>query len=312
MITALVKGGTKSNTISKRIARALRRNEGLLFVLPALIIFLTFITWPIIATFYNSFFKWDGISLNRTFLGLGNYVNLITADRIFRVTVRNNLYWVFITVVVSTVIGFLCAYLLNQGIRFRNAYRAVLFLPVTASMVVVGYTWRFIFMPGMGTLSQMLNNLGLEHLKRIWLADPDITIFAIILVSIWGMLGFWVVIYLAALQAVPSELYDCADVDGATGFRKMWHIAIPLTMGTSRALWILGGIRAVNAFALVYLLSMGGPYHTSETMAFQIYEMAFMTMHTGYASALAIVLLLISAVITIFQLMLMRGRRMQL
>ena len=296
----------------ERVARSLRANSGLLFILPGLIIYLGFITWPIIATFYNSFFIWDGFSPDREFTGLDHYVRLLTKDRAFRLSIRNNIYWAVITVVVLSILGFLFAYLLNQRIRLRNTYRAALFLPVTASLVVIGFTWEFIYQPEVGMLTYALRRYGFDHLVRIWLADPDVTIFAIIVVSLWASLGFWVVVFLAALQAVPPDLYDCAAVDGATGFRKMWHIAVPLTMGTTRALWILGLIRAINAFGLVFLLSRGGPYHASEVIAYQIYQQAFRTNHTGYASALSVVLLLISAVVTIIQLLLLRGRRIQL
>ena len=283
----------------QRIARALRANGGFLFILPGLIVYLGFISWPIIATLYNGFFIWDGISPDREFTGLDHYVRLLTKDRAFRLSIRNNIYWAIITVVTLSVSGFLFAWLLNQRIRFRNAYRAAFFLPVTASLVVIGYTWEFIYQPEVGMLNHALRENGLEGLTRIWLADPDVTIFAIIFVSLWASLGFWVVVFLAALQAVPQDLYDCAAVDGATGFRQMWHVAVPLTMGTTRALWILGLIRSINAFALVFLLSRGGPYHASEVIAYQIYDLAFRTNHTGYASALSVLLLLISAVVTI-------------
>ncbi len=194
----------------------------------------------------------------------------------------------------------------------RNAYRAAFFLPVTASLVVIGYTWEFIYQPEVGLLNYTLRENGLEHLVRVWLADPDVTIFAIIFVSLWASLGFWVVVFLPALQAVPQDLYDCAAVDGATGFRQMWHVAVPLTMGTTRALGILRLIRSINAFALVFLLSRGGPYHASEVIAYQIYDLAFRTNHTGYASALSVLPLLISAIVTVIQLILMRGRRVRL
>ena len=290
----------------------MRANSGLIFILPGLVIYLGFIAWPIIATFYNSFFIWDGISPDKKFTGLDHYVRILTNDRVFRASIRNNLYWAIITVTFLTIFGFLVAYLLNQRLRFRNIYRAAFFLPVTASLVVIGFTWQYIYAPANGILNEMLTNYGLDHLTRTWLADADVTIFAIILVACWASLGFWIVVYLAALQAVPQDLYDCASVDGATGYRQMWHIAIPLTMTTTRALLILGLIGAINTFGLVFLLSRGGPYHASEVIAYQIYNLAFRTNHTGYASALSVVLLLISAVVTIFQLLLLRGRQLQL
>ena len=295
-----------------RISRGMRANSGIIFILPGLVIYLGFIAWPIIATFYNSFFIWDGISPDKKFTGLDHYVRILTNDRVFRASIRNNLYWAIITVTFLTIFGFLVAYLLNQRLRFRNIYRAAFFLPVTASLVVIGFTWQYIYAPANGILNEMLTNYGLDHLTRTWLADADVTIFAIILVACWASLGFWIVVYLAALQAVPQDLYDCASVDGATGYRQMWHIAIPLTMTTTRALLILGLIGAINTFGLVFLLSRGGPYHASEVIAYQIYNLAFRTNHTGYASALSVVLLLISAVVTIFQLLLLRGRQLQL
>lgn len=294
------------------IVRGLRSNGGLLFILPGLVVYLGFIAWPIAATFYNSFFIWDGFSPDREFTGLDHYVRLLTRDRAFRLSIRNNIYWAIITVVVLSFFGFLFAWLLNQRIRLRNAYRAAFFLPVTASLVVIGYTWEFLYQPENGLINHTLRRLGLDDWTRVWLGDPDVTIFAIILVSLWASLGFWVVVFLAALQAVPQDLYDCAAVDGATGVRQMWHVAVPLTMGTTRALWILGLIRSINAFALVFLLSRGGPYHASEVIAYQIYDLAFRTNHTGYASALSVLLLLISAIVTIFQLLLLRGQRVRL
>lgn len=309
--TGATRHGDDQSAMQRR-ARVLRANGGFLFILPGLIVYLGFIAWPIVATLYNGFFVWDGISPDREFTGLDHYVRLLTKDRAFRLSIRNNIYWAIITVISLSIAGFLFAWLLNQRIRFRNTYRAAFFLPVTASLVVIGYTWEFIYQPEVGMLNHTLREFGLENLTRIWLADPDVTIFAIILVSLWASLGFWVVVFLAALQAVPQDLYDCAAVDGATGFRQMWHVAVPLTMGTTRALWILGLIRSINAFALVFLLSRGGPYHASEVIAYQIYDLAFRTNHTGYASALSVLLLLISAVVTIFQLLLMRGRRVQL
>lgn len=292
-----------------RFSRRYKLNQGLLFILPGMAVYLAFAAWPVISIFQQGFYDWDGIDpATRTYAGLQNYVKLFTDDYAFRVSIKNNVLWAVITVTVQLVGGFLLAYLLNQPLRLRNLYRTILFLPATASAVVVGFTWAFIYNPNIGLLSQTLRFLGLESLTRVWLSDPQITIFALILVSIWGSLGVWMVIFLAALQTIPQELYDCASIDGATGFRKMIHIAVPLTMSTSRALIILGLIGAIQQFGLVYLLSRGGPYHASETMAFQIYRLAFITNRTGYASALSVVLLLISAIVTVFQLRLYRGR----
>ncbi len=301
--------GAPTQSRLRRFMRRHKLNSGLLFVLPALLLYLLFVAWPIVSIFWLSFYNWDGISARtRRYIGWSNYVELLTDDRAFRVSIQNNVLWAVLTIGVLVVVSFLLAYLLNQPLRLRNLYRSVLFLPTTASLIVVGATWLFIYNPQIGLLNQTLRTLGLEHLTRVWMNDPRLTIYAVIVVAIWHALGIWVVVYLAALQSISQDLYDSAAIDGATGFAKMIYIAVPLTLPTTRALVILGLIGAVNQFGLVYTLSRGGPYHASEVMAYQVYQLAFQTNRTGYASALSVVLLLIAAVITAIQLRLYRRR----
>lgn len=304
--TQLIRPTTRSRwrTLSKRY----KLNSGLLFILPALVTYLLFVAWPVVSIFQYSLFDWDGISTDLKYIGLQNYINLLTRDRAFQLSIRNNVLWAVLAVGGCMVLGFLLAYLLNKPLKLRNVYRAALFLPTTASLVVIGLTWKFIYQPNVGLLDYTLINIGLESWTRTWLSDANVTIFAVIAVGIWQSLGVWVVVYLAALQSIPQDLYDCAAIDGATGFRQMIHIAIPLVGSTSRSLVILGVIGAINQFGLVYLLSQGGPYHASETMAYQIYDLAFKTNHTGYASAMSVVLLFISAIITVAQLLINRSR----
>jgi len=285
-----------------------RINSGLAFVLPAVFVYLLFVAWPIFSTVQTSFYDWDGISLQREWVGFENYIELLTRDRAFGLSVRNNLIWAVVTISAMVVFGFLIAYMLNQKLRLRNVYRTLIFLPTTASLVVIGFIWEFMYRPNGGIINNVLTLLGLESWIKLWLADANVTIFAVIVVAIWAGLGVWVVIYLAALQGIPRDLYDSAAVDGATGFRQMIHLAIPLTMPTTRALLILGFIGAINQFGLIFLLSRGGPYHASEVMAYQIYDLAFKTNHAGYASALSVILLTISAIVTVVQLFLIRGR----
>jgi raffinose/stachyose/melibiose transport system permease protein len=286
----------------RRFARRHKINGGLIFVLPALVVYLLFAAWPIVSILQLSVYNWNGVSPTRTFVGLGNYVQLLTNDIAFRLSIRNNVLWALLTTAFLLVFGFLLAYLLNQPLRARNVYRTALFLPVTVSSVVVGFTWFFIYNPTVGLLNVTLHTLGLAPLARAWLGDPQAAIYAIIAVAIWQGLGAWVVIFLAALQSVPHEIYESASIDGANGWQKMLFIAVPLTRFTAEVLVILGLIGAVKAFDLVYLLTRGGPYHASEVMALGVYLQAFNLSHAGYAAALSVVLLLISALITVAQL----------
>lgn len=287
-------------------ARRYKLNSGLLFVLPALAIYLFYVAWPLVSMFKYSFYQWDGLSSDMTFVGLNNYIQLLTRDRAFRLSIGNNIIWAVLTISILLVVGFLIAYALNQPIRLRNVYRTAFFLPATASTVVIGFIWFLIYDNTLGPLNGALRGLGLDNLTRTWLADPQVTLYAVIFVALWSSLGFFVVVFLAAIQSIPGDLFDSAAIDGASGLQQMWYIAVPLVSATSRALIILGLIGAVNQFGLVFLLSKGGPYHASEVIAYQIYDLAFALNQTGYAAALSVMLLFISAVITAAQLVFVR------
>jgi raffinose/stachyose/melibiose transport system permease protein len=292
-----------------RFARRHKINVGLLFVLPALAVYTLYVAWPVISTIQFSFYDWDGISPTREFVGLQNYIDLLTRDRGFRSGITNNVLWAVIVVGSLLTLGFVIAYVLSGTLRLRNFYRTAFFLPTAASVVVVAFVWKYIYDGGIGPLNAFLKSVGLEEHTRIWLADPQVTIFAVMGVAIWFALGFFVVVFLAAISSISKELFESADIDGASGFQKMRYIAFPLTKTTRRALLILGLIGAVNEFGFVFFLSRGGPFHASETMAFQIYDLSFVLNRTGYASALTVMLLLLSLVITIPQLLLLRRQR---
>lgn len=283
-----------------------RPGVGLLFVLPALLVYALYVVWPVVSTIQYSFFDWDGISQDRRFVGLDNYVYLLTRDRAFRSSVVNNVLWGVIVVGTLISLSFVAAYVLSGRLRLRNLYRTAFFLPTTASLVVVAFVWRYIYDAAIGPLNSLLRDLGLDGLTRTWLADPQVTIYAVMLVAIWFMFGFFTVVYLAAMSAIPRDLFESAEIDGASGFQRLRHIAYPLTSTTRRTLLILGLIFTVNEFGFVFFLSRGGPFHASEVMAFQIYDLSFQLNRTGYASALTVVLLLVSLVITIPQLILLR------
>lgn len=286
-----------------------RRNRGLLFVLPALAVYLLYVGWPITSLLQYSATDWDGLSPTFTFVGFDNYVTLLTSDRAFRSGVTNNLLWALITVTIFLTVGFVIAFVLTRPLRFRNWYRTAFFLPTTASLVVIGFVWQFIYDYQSGPLNGALRAVGLADLQRIWLADPQLTIFAVIGVATWAVLGFFIVVQLAAIQSIPRDLFESASIDGAGAVQQLRYIAVPLTAPTRRALLILATIGAVNEFGFVFLLSRGGPFHASEVMAYQIYDLAFILNRTGYAAALSVVLLAVSIAITIPQLILLRRSR---
>ena len=290
-------------------ARRHKINTGLLFVLPAVGLFLFYVAWPIVSMLQYSFFDWDGLSPSKTFVGLQNYVALLTTDVAFRSSVLHNLQWAIIVPTVLIGGGFVLAFALSRPLRFRAIYRTAFFVPTVASLAVITTVWTLIYNPAVGPLNGALQAVGLGSLTQVWLADPNVTFYAVMTVALWAELGFFLIVQIAAIQAIPQELFESAKIDGANSFQQMVHIAAPLTRRTMQALLLLGLIGAVNEFGFVFLLSRGGPYHASEVMANQIYELAFVTNHTGYASALSVLLLVISMAITIPQLIVIRRRR---
>jgi raffinose/stachyose/melibiose transport system permease protein len=291
----------------RRVARRHNLNSNILYVLPALIVYLLYVAWPIISVFRDSLYRWDGISRDKVFLGFANYRELLFADRFFRNAITNNVLWFFITVGLCILFGFILAYVLNMSIRFRNIYRTLIFLPLTASGVVVSLAWNNIYNFQFGIVNVSLRSIGLGGLVQDWLGNPSLALYAILVAAVWRGTGSHVIMYLAALQGISTEMLEAAMIDGANGLQRMWYIAIPLVRGTTAALLILGAIGAVGAFDLVYLMTRGGPYHATELIALRVFDLAFVTHRTGYASALSVLLVLIAGVITVFQVLRYRG-----
>jgi ABC-type sugar transport system permease subunit len=250
-------------------------------------------------------FKWDGwIEETRIGVGLDNYIELLTADKWFLASIKNNLIWFVVSVGAGLVIGFTAAYMLNRKIKLRDFYRTAIFLPLTTSAVVVAFAWDHIYEPNLGLFNTILRPLGIE---QQFLGDYKTALFWIILAAVWHSAGFSMVIYLAGLQTIPSELIDAALVDGANVLQRIWHVVIPMLWPSTAALLIFGAIGSVRTFEYVFILTDGGPFHATEVIALTIYHEAFRHQRTGYASAAAVVLLTVAMIITYFQLRMYKG-----
>ncbi|MBI2942509.1 MAG: sugar ABC transporter permease [Chloroflexi bacterium] len=287
-----------------RLRRGLRRrgvNQGLLFVAPALLLYAAFVIYPVVETWRLSVMQWDGIQPQR-FVGLANYVTLFTNDPIFLLGVRNNLYWMAFSIPLQLVFGLALALLLNQGLAARAFYRGVFFSPVTISTAVIAVVWGTILGPQGGTFNNLLTALGLGSLTRAWLGDPGIALFAAIGVNVWRFIGYSMVLYLAGMQSIPLEYYEAARVDGASVWQQVRHVTLPLLTPTTVTLTILGVIRTMREFDLVYVLTKGGPAHQSELVSLHIFNQGFLFSKLGYGSAVAVVLLIATIILTVIQL----------
>ncbi|MGE8204923.1 carbohydrate ABC transporter permease [Heyndrickxia sp. NPDC080065] len=300
-----------NETNIKRIDKKQRRWKrwGIhLFPLPALIIYGLFIVYPLIAALMYSFFDWNGI-VRGAFVGLKNFKNLFTLEPfsgMFWNAFRHNIIYFVIQMVVQNGLAFLLAFVLYKKIRGAEFFKLAFFLPRLLSVIVVGFLWKLILNPNFGALNAILGKIGLESLQKAWLGDPKSALITIILVNCWFGLGFGVLIFLAGLQAVPTELTEAATLDGAKGFTMIRKIILPLMIPSIMIMTVLTFIQSFEAFELVYAMqgSMGEPYFSTDTLAVYFYRLAFggssgESSAIGLGSALAVVLFLFISIFTV-------------
>jgi ABC-type sugar transport system permease subunit len=280
-------------------------NAGLLFILPALLIYAAVVLYPLLSMFYLSLFSWDGLSPDKTFIGLDNFRQL-TSDPIFFITLRNAGIWIVFGVGLSLVIGLALALLVNQRLRGTTFFRTIFFLPTTVSVIVVGQIWGWIYQGDVGVLNSYLGLLGLDNLKQAWLGDPTLAIYSAVVVALWSGVGFQMMVYLAGLQTIPGEILEAAQVDGATPWQRLRTVTLPLLLPQTVTLTILGIIGTLSQFTLVYVLTEGGPAYQSELPSVFVFTQAFTLSQQGYASAIAVVIFALSLIITVIQLRLYR------
>jgi len=270
-----------------------------LYILPALALFAVFVLYPIIYIFQASLLDWNGFSQSR-FVGLDNYIRLFTNDRAFALSLRNSFYWIFLTIFPQMFIGFFLALLLNGQVWGRNIYRAIFYMPAIISPVVIGIVWRRIYNPFGGVLADVAARTGLDFLSQPYLANTTIAIFAVIAVNIWQWTGWSMLLYLAGLQGIEQDLLDAANVDGVTPWQRVRHILWPMLHHVHTTLILLGVIGALQTFALIYVMTEGGPNNATQMLPTYIFRSAFEQASMGYASAVAVVLLVLALASSIF------------
>lgn len=279
-------------------------------ILPATLLLGTFFLWPFFYGVWLSMTNWDGFS-QPAFIGLRNFTRL-WSDRIFLGALENNVIFVFWVVILKNVLGLAVGLLLQRAGVGRAFFRASIFLPVTMSFVAVGLLWSWIYNPIFGLLNAVLDFTGMSGLKLSWLGDANVALYSVIAVDVWKWLGFHSVIYLAGLQALPTEVYDSARIDGASAWHRFRYITVPLMMPVIFINAILAFSGAfVRNFDIVYVLTKGGPNHATEVVLTDMMNRAFSDGAIGYAAAMGYVLFLIVVVLSVGLLMLMRRWRLE-
>ncbi len=280
--------------------RTLKRNLiGYSFVLPNFIGYFIFVFLPVIFTFVLCVMKWDGSDAPMKFVGIQNFVKLFH-DSGFIISLKNTLVYAVWTVPLTMVAALLIAVLLNSKIKGIILFRTAFFFPYVASLVAVGAVWNMLFQPEFGPINEFLKFIGIQNPPR-WCASTDWAMTVIVIVSVWKYMGYYMVVYLAALQGISKDLYEAASIDGATGFNKFRYITIPMLTPTTFFVVIMLTIQCFKVFDLIYVMTGGGPGRATNVIVNHIYNSAFVDFKFGYASAGAVVLFLIVLVITMIQ-----------
>ena len=268
------------------------------FILPNLLGFAIFTLVPMVFSLVLAFMKWDGAN-EVSWVGLNNFKQLLD-DSTFRIALSNTFFYVIGTVPLTMAASLGLALLLNQPLRGRNFFRTTFFFPYVASLVAVAVVWNMLFHPAMGPVNQLLVTLGVENPPR-WTASVDWAMPTVIMASIWKGMGYYMIIYLAALQGIPSYLYEAAEIDGANAFQKFRYVTLPMLTPATFFVSILLIISSFKVFDLIMVMTGGGPGRATNVLVIQVYNTAFREFRFGYSSAIAMVLFVIVLVITIIQ-----------
>jgi raffinose/stachyose/melibiose transport system permease protein len=268
------------------------------FLLPGLILYAVFMLYPMIDAVRYSFFDWDGASPSMNFVGIENYVQL-TKDDIFLKSLGHNLLWVLLSLTLMVVPTLVLAVLISRVKKGKMFFRAGFYLPSVLSLAVVGVLWSKIYDPMMGPINVFLKSVGLESLAKNWLGEPLFVIPALVIASTWAFYGLYLILFLAGLQSIDYSLYEAADIDGAGPISKFWNITIPSLRNTLNVVISMVIIHALKGFALIWIMTQGGPFYMSELVSTYVYKAAFSMNKVSYATAGSVVLGIIVIAFTI-------------
>ncbi|MGO4301299.1 carbohydrate ABC transporter permease [Leifsonia sp. RAF41] len=281
--------------------RGSRRRRGplaLLFMLPALIVLIAFVGWPMLSALRLSFTNASGFGLEE-WVGFDNYVQVFTDPRVLATLGNTALYTVLFTPTALIAALLLALLLTNRRLIGRGFFRTALFLPFIVSLAVAAFAWTYLLDPQVGLLNYWLRSVGVQ-LGNV-LQDPALAMPTVVLVAIWKNFGFYMVIFIAGLQEIPESLYEAAKIDGAGAWRRFVSITLPQLSNTLAFVVVFAMIAALQAFDQIYVMTGGGPYRSTQTVVMEIYQEGFKKLDLGLATALSYVLLAATLILSLIQ-----------
>lgn len=266
---------------------------GLVFIFPAIIGIVVFIIIPVVFSFGLSFVNWDLINPAK-FVGLQNYIDIFS-DPLFAKIILNTFVYALSTTFFAVLLPLFLACVLNSKIRGSEFFKTAYFLPFITPMIVIAVVWQWIFDPNIGPLNHLLN----IHIS--WLYDKNYAMPALIMVSVWKLIGYNMIIFLAGLSSINQSLFEAAKIDGAGSFKILKAITVPLLSPTIFFVVVITCISSFQVFDLVYIMTKGGPLDSTNVLVYSVYKNAFEYFKIGQASAIAYVLFVIICILTLFQ-----------
>ena len=270
-----------------------------LFLAPAVLIFAIVLVYPMAYSSWLSLFRWDGVAPDRLWVGLGNYVELFTRNRVFWIALKNNVIWSLLSLVVPTGIGLALALALEGRFRGSAFFRSVFYFPAILSMSIVGLIWSWMYHPSLGLVNQLLEVLGLSGLERNWLSDPKISLYSVFVAAAWHNAGLPMLLFLAGLQTISREVLDAARIDGAGRFQRFWYVTFPLLRETTMVVVAITAINSLKVYDIIYVMTYGGPANRTQVLGSWMYFLTYNHNEVGLGTAIAVILFLLTLVFAI-------------
>ncbi|TRY19964.1 sugar ABC transporter permease [Tessaracoccus rhinocerotis] len=292
--------------------RKRRRNWGmalevLLFTAPALILFAMFVVWPMLRAVELSVFRWKGFGPLVDFVGLRNYISVLTDD-VFLGALGHNMFIVVASIAIQLPIGIAIALLLNRKMKFQGLVRTLVFVPYVLAEVIAGVVWFQLLTPRYGFIENVLSAIGITPPPQGFLGTPEIALWTVMVVLTWKYVGLAIILFLAGLQSIPADVDEAAQIDGASWWRIQWHITIPLLGPTLRTWAFLSMVGSLQLFDMVWILTKGGPANATTTMATFLINEGTRRSNYGIAGAASVVLFVIALVLALVYQRFVLGR----
>ncbi len=283
--------------------------ETLVYTLPAIILVTIMMYIPFVMSGYYSLTKWNGIAKDAEFIGLKNFATIFSSSGDFASSLIFTLKYTVLFMILSNVLALLLAVCLTKKFRLANVLRGVFFVPYIMSMTIVGFIWKFIFTQGFAKLADM-TGWGIWDLS--WLGDPKLAFYSVVFVGVWQSLGFYIVLYIAGLQALPSDVLEAAVVDGASSRQRFFRVTLPLLGPSITTCVFMSLTNGLKVFDIILALTKGGPGGSTYSVTLQIYKEAFQNNNYGLGSAESIIYFLVVLVVTQIVLKLFSSREVDL